>query len=326
MDAKTRVPRGVSTGGQFVERERDEATISLSPMSSGAPSAPRKSTDVITPRDAIALAARFAAAQAGKYLITGRADLEDIAQSALLSVWNSAHRGKVDGLTGGLISNAVGHAVTRAVMERTGVTRHEDGQARTKLRKQLDDFVHANSREPTETEVDRMAEKIRDTWSDPRHKPRVGFHQGAAPQSLEDPETAKEAAVIPAPVEPERDSIEDLANQMDFGLADKKRARLRLWNAIARTEGLPPVKRTGKHRTARVMRKAIDAVGGLDYVVQQYRRTGQLTPTAEAMFEPFDVFDEHSRRLVADYFASRRPLAEKLWEAAADSARNPGIY
>jgi DNA-directed RNA polymerase specialized sigma24 family protein len=313
MTAAVRTAAGIPEGGQFAVRARTESDVFLDAGTA---------TDIVGPQSAIDLAYRFAAQQAARHLIRNRHDVEDISQVALISVLTSRKNGRVTGLTGGLIANAVTHAVAAAVAARTNVTRHEDARARTKMRTVVETFTQERGREPNTAELESIADGVRNNWHDPRHKPRKNFHEQIRTESLEgNPLHVAAAESTPARNVVESTELDMLADQLDGGEVDRKVARLQLWKAISATENLPTTRLVAR-RIDGAARKAMLAAGGIAFVANQYRKTGKLDAHTAALFEPFNIKTETDRQQVADYFASRGPIATKLWEAADDAARS----
>lgn len=311
MTAQRRVSAGVPTGGQFARHDRDADTVTL---------ANATATSTLTPADALR-AAQLQARIHGGRLVISALDREDIAQDALVSVITSRANDRVHGLSPGLITNAVRHAVAAAVMQRTATLRHEDAKAMKLYRHQEELLTQSLGREPDGGELDSLAAHIRDTWPNPRHKPRVGFHR--PPKVVPYAGAIRtEANSIAVPPEAETSELDDFADRVESGAISVAEAKRRLWDAVARAEALPFTRQQRRSATeTRTLRRKLLAGGGAAKVAADYVITGQLTEQTMRLLEPFDVAPAERERIaaLAGHLASRGSIAQRLWDAALES-------
>lgn len=308
MAKQARQPAGIPVGGRFAPHERDADTVTLA-----APTA----TTVIDPRQALRIAAEHVGAHAKRYLFTSD-DRDDIAQSAVLSVLTSRGNHRVTGLTPGLITNAVKHAAAAAIHERTHITRHEDARAMTQYNTRLDALTQQLGREPSRAERRVIAEQIRAGWKDPRHKPRVNFHE--QPHVVAYDTHRSEAESIPSPAAPDRTELDDLADRVESGELDTAIARRRLWNTLAKAEALPLVGAVTAEHATHVRRKVL-AGGGVAQMAQRML-AGNLDPAdIVRLMAPFHIDSPDDARSVAEHLVARDRVAQRLWDAALDAAQ-----
>lgn len=311
MVLQARVPAGIPTGGRFAAHDRDADTVTLD-----APAEPITATTIVDPGAALRIAAEHARSHARRYLFSAE-DRDDIAQTAILSVLTSRNNRRVTGLTPGLITNAVSHAVSATIMDRTHVTRHEDARAMTKFNERLEALTQQLGREPTRAEQRHIAESIRAGWKDPRHRPRIDFH--SQPEIDDIDQHRGEVESIPSPAEPERDERDELADLVESGAVDKELARRRLWNTVARAEGLPLVGRTSPAE-AKGLRRKVVAAGGVSDMARRLL-AGELPPAdVLRLMAPFHIDSADDARAIAEHLVARDKLAQRLWDSALDAA------
>lgn len=316
--ARLRVATGVPTGGEFASRDRAEASIGLTeptPVTARTP---------LEPHAALRFAEQVIAGKATRYRIYDNSVRDDIAQTALLSVLTSLNNKRVDGLTGGLIANAVNHAMAAAVAERTGVKRPEDIKALKMLDARIEQLTQELGREPTHQERDEIARQIREKWEDPRHRPLKGYQSRV---QLEDVDESDDALQVTATDNSETDGDDDdsydlrqLDAELDAGAISKEDATLRLWCAVARTEGLPPVQRRIDRSIVARNSRAIRRAGGAHIIAEHYLATGIRTKELEGILHLFDIRNDNDVDNIAELLASRGPAAEHLWKSAALAA------
>lgn len=311
MTAQRRVSAGVPTGGQFASRDRDADTVTL---------AHATATSTLSPADALRAARLQARNHAGR-LVISTFDREDIAQDALLSVITSRANERVHGLSPGLITNAVRHAVAAAVMQRTATLRHEDAKAMKQFRHQEEQLAQSLGREPGVRELDDLADRIRDTWPNPRHKPRAHFHRppNVVPYAGA---VRTEANSIATPPDVEPTELDEFADRVESGAIAVAEAKRRLWDAVARAEALPFTRRQIRSAASvRTLRRKLLAGGGAAKIAADYVLNGQLTEQTMQLLEPFDVAPADRDRIAAltSHLASRGRIAQRLWDAALDA-------
>lgn len=274
-------------------------------------------------------AQNVAAGKAARFRIYDSSSYDDIAQDALLSVLTSLSRDSVDGLTGGLIANAVAHAMTTAISERTGVHRPENVKALKMLEAQVEAFTHEHGREPSSRERNELARQIRENWPDPRHRPLVGYQARVIHEVLQQSRDALQVrgGVDPADEHDGAGHLKQLDEDVAAGLVTKELARMRLWNAVAKAEGLPLVSRQLPAGTT-VMKcvRAVTAGGGAFVVAKGYMETEVRTPHVDALLALFDIRCRQDAIDIARMLVSRGGVAELLWKSATMAASRPGTW
>lgn len=319
--SQPRVAAGVPTGGEFTDHDRAEDSVSLA--------APERITarTPLDPKAALQFAEQVIAGKATRFRIYDQSTRDDIAQDSVLSVLTTMSNGRADGLTGGLLANAVKHAMTTAISERTGVHRNEDVRALRMLDAQIEAFTHEQGREPTSRERNELARQIRDSWPDPRHRPLKGYQarviQEVIHQSLDAQQLA--GGVDPADECDDAYALRQLDDDVAFGRVSKDQAMLRLWNVVAKEEGAAVARRRLPPGTnVRKYKRTITAAGGPLEIARRYVLTGEYTPEVEAMLYPFDVLDRRQALDVARLLASRGSAAVLLWKSAALVSEHAG--
>lgn len=323
MITQVRVGAGVPAGGQYASHDRAEASIAL------AEPEPANARTPLDPKVAMRFAHQVAAGKAARFMIYDNETLDDITQNAVLSVLGSMSRDRVNGLTGGLIANAVHHAISAAISERTGVHRPEDVKALRLLEAQVEAFTHEHGREPSAHERDELAQRIRDAWPDPRHRPLRGYQARVIHEVLAQSRDAQNLAggVDPAEEHDGSEALRELEEELNTGYISKDLARLRLWNAIAKAEGLPLINRRLPPGTnASKCIRAVTAAGGPLAVAKQYVSNGEITPQVEALLYPFDIRSRDDAIDIARLLVSRGNAALMLWKAATNAAAHPKVY
>ncbi|WP_439564934.1 hypothetical protein [Microcella sp.] len=119
---------------------------------------------------------------------------------------------------------------------------------------------------------------------------------------------------------------DDLADHVDAKKIGTRRERVRLWNSVAKNEGLSFTTSAGLPHSASFMREEIAAAGGVVHLSDQYYYSGVLTESSRLMFEAFDIVHDGDARDIADFFVRNADNAETLWNAALEAADNRHIY
>jgi uncharacterized protein YbaA (DUF1428 family) len=308
--------KGTSTfGGRYASHDRTESSVSLRPDLAEA-----TSEEPLNGAEALSVA-RVLARHALRRSKLGSHLVDDIAQDSLTSVINSRTRGTVGALTPGLIANATRQAVSHHLSTINGV-RHEEFKARQKLDGQVDDLSQELGRGLTDAEIDVMAERIRDTWHDPRHKPAVGFQKKFTEVDLDGEGSEAYDMVAPQFRSAGGERSHRLADDIESGAVDKTQARRGAWNAIAGDLGLPEV--TAGSITESRARKYVavigDRVNGALDVATDFLDGVAEHNAAEALFAPFGYVDGHERNAIAHTLVTRPQFAHRLWRSALDGA------
>lgn len=272
---------------------------------------------------ALRFAERLVAGQADGLHLYRESTREDITQDAVLSALTSVSNNRADGLTEGLIANAVSHAMSAAFSEETGVRRTEGVNALRMLDERVEVFVHEQGREPTMRERNELARQIRDNWPDPRHRPLNGYQarviQGPRHQTRD--ARLETGGVDPAEVIDDGEDLRHLLDMVEEGSLTKEVARLRLWNAVARQEGVPLINRRLPAATNAAQNiRAVSAAGGPLAIAQRFIQTEELTPEVEALLYPFDIRLSRDALDIARLLVSRGSAGGVLWQAATFAA------
>jgi hypothetical protein len=319
---QARISAGVPAGGRFDVKKRNEADIVLdhyvNPELNGA-------RTLIGSRAAIECAVLHAQSRNSKTPLR-MLPWEDIAQEALTSVRTSVKNGRAEGFTPGLISAAVSQKVAAAINTKEQI-RHEDAKATQMLREAVDIEQEMLGRTLTSREVIDLADRIRDTWENRRHRPQKQFYRRFIEISID---RVSENEILKTSIRAqaiqhvdERNSGSKLAYEVESGAVNKAEARVLAWNALADIWDVPRVSRTQTAQQAKTGQKVIQFNGGLSKVVNTYLADRVLTPEARAVFAPFGTPNDEGRQAIANELAARPSVAERLWRSAADGSIAP---
>lgn len=316
---RKRVAAGVRTGGRFAPQRRDESDLRLSPF---APDAEGISRALVTPAAAIEYANLHAKNRNNRTPLR-MLPWEDIAQEALTSVRTSVKNGRAAGFTPGLISAAVSQKVAAAINTKEQI-RHEDAKASQMLRQAVDIEQEMLGRDLTSREITGLADRIRDSWEIPSHRPKKEFHRRFIEIPLDRMfgsdilETSMRAHA--APHVDERSPASKLASDVESGTVTKAAGRALAWNALADIWDVPRVSQTQTAQQVKTGQKVIEFNGGLTTVVNTYLTDRVLTPEAQAVFAPFGTPNSEGRRAIANELSARPLVAERLWRSASEGS------
>jgi len=313
------VQAGVPTGGRFAAQKRDESEVRLvaGELINGR--------TIVDPRAAIEYAimyAKFKDRKSPHHSLPW----EDIAQEALASVRTTIRNGRADGFTPGLISVAVSQMTSASINTKEKI-RHEDAKASQMLREAVDIEEEMLGRNLTNREVIGLADRIRDTWVNPRHRPQREFYRRFMEvpiDSLLDSSILENALhSLAGQHVDERNSASELATDIESGHIAKSAGRARAWDALAGIWDVPRVSQTQSKEDAKTGQKVVEFNGGVSAVINAYRVDRVLTPEARAVFAPFGKPDGEGRRAIANELAVRPSVAERLWRSASDGSIAP---
>lgn len=309
---RSRVKRGVFGAGRFMTEEGHDSEVGLN-------------RDVLqtatarTPLDgpeALVVARYHANIYTGRYRLRGVA--EDIAQTAILSVQETIanKKNKTKDMTPGLLTAAAKNAALAEMTRRNGLKRHEDVKAREMLDAETSFIEAVDHREATPDEINEIAERIRNEWHDPRHRPTVGF-QHLHPVGLfgDTPEEALDQPV--AGGAPDGRSEADLvADQVETGNVVGAEAVGRAWNALAREWGVPSVKpgTLTPDAAAYAAHNITDARQVAQRVLDGRAHPGE----AAALLAPFGNLDEKAARRAIEGLATTN--AGRFWTKVLEYA------
>jgi hypothetical protein len=320
-----RQPKGTTAGGQFSVRSRGENPLELLDSYSHAGPTPRT---ILTAADAARVAMQYArSATVGSDLgyDDGPYSEDDIAQDSLLSLLVSVRNKTIPGLTSGLIAVAVRNSVAAARGKQNG-TRHEDRAGQREFAIELLTEEESLGRELDSTEIDELAARVRDTWPNSTHRPRLGFHQPMRQTvSLSEPGVSIEAGNIIS-AEPARDEYqrpEFLLDLLQDGAISRTAAQRLAWNSLAAEWDVPEATHGSVSGTAsRRARRFVTAhPGGVSEIARRYLIDGIITPAANALFSPFTEStggtSPLSRKVICDALTTNRRTADRMWLSAS---------
>jgi hypothetical protein len=314
---RTRQHAGIPTGGQFAERNRSSGSVTLNRVD---PVPKATATTALSGAEAIAVA-RMMAGRAGRQL--NKQDLEDVAQDAITSILTSVKHGTVVSLTPGLITAAIRNSVVHRQLVNSGL-RHEDASAIKKLESRVTISEQDLGRHLSEADLDALAQNIRETWKDQRHKPSAGFHRRITVLEMAG-DVEDEALRIPADEQHnmERTTAGDLASQVENGDLSTANAKRKLWNALATDWDVPQAEGNIRPAEAERIKAAMRLGGGVAEALDTYW-AGMSSTATSALFAPFGEINAESRVRVFTVLAARPAFADRIWEAALASATRPG--
>ena len=307
--AQLRRGRGIPEGGEFASHLRTEDDVELQTMGEAT-----TSRTLLSDSEALLFsrrAVKYWGWKNGAYL----SDRDDIAQDAIVSVLSSRSNGAVVGLTPGLISSAAGHAAAKSINTKR-VMRAEEARADALLRGQIVDIERAQRRHLSNREIDNMAKIIRDTWPDQRHRPTEGFHRPVERVSFDSDEGQEISEFLAATDSEPATAARELADSVDAGEIDKSTARRRAWNAMSVDSGIPQAAPIADAKSARLAQRNVRDAGGALAVAGAWN-DGVRNAGTDALFAPFLVSDDESRKAVVDHLLSRPQVADRLWAATA---------
>jgi hypothetical protein len=244
------------------------------------------------------------------------ADIEDATSEALLSLNDYVRKGSSVGR--GLIQI---RAVTVTSQFVDGPLRHESKKGIKVLSERVDSRESKIGRLLTDREIDTMAEAVRESWPDARHRPVAAFHR-----------EAEQRTGIPA----EHADLVEMENrgQVVPGVEDSPRSWLRasLEEALDQTKGsgqqyekyarganLPlPIPRTIQPREADAI--VGDYMGEITQLADGFIYGENTDRENQALFAPFGELSYSERSDIAEAFAAQPDYADRLWVSAVVAA------
>ena len=316
-------PRGA--GGRWTTRPPGTPTTALDQEPG------RTTARTISGRDLIKVVTAMVGRQQAR-IPAGSQEFDDIVQNACLQV----------GATYGF--DRIPLAPVRQVVETT-ISRSQghtnlgstDRRAMKALAALREDREEQLGRTLTSRELEDLAQEVRDTWPDPRHRPSTTLLQrarlaragriyrddgtiieGVSPWQDTDPHSAAPGTAVGA--------AEEAVNTRS-----PHRARRRVWDALAElreAEGSSRVPRvlapTHSPRAAAWCRTTIDDYpGGVMGAVDRWGQAVEDEGTI-ALFAPFGDLDEDGRDAVCRMLSAHPDLADDLWDAALTSSTRRG--
>ncbi|RZT66497.1 hypothetical protein EV140_0037 [Microcella alkaliphila] len=172
-------------------------------------------------------------------------------------------------------------------------------------------------------ERNELALQIRDNWPDPRHRPHNAYQARVIQEARHQSRDAhlETGGVDPAELIDDGEDLRHLIEMVEDGSVTKEVVRLRLWNAVARQEGVPLINRrlpAGTDATKNI--RAVSAAGGPLAIARRFVLTEELTPEVEALLYPFHIRLSRDALDIARLLVSRGSAGEVLWQAATFAA------
>lgn len=242
-------------------------------------------------------------------------DTEDIIQETVMSALHTRKRqGKP--ITGGYV-----RTIAKALVSRRMDThkRHEDSKAFAMLKAEIEFIESVEGRHLTKAEIDEIADRIREDWHDPRHKPSKGFQN--APQVLSsDAMGAAFAALQPAAANaaPEGSkAAHDLVDAFEENEIDGETLRLKAWNSLIEDTGAPAVYENVN--SASVAQSARTTIGKrAEKIAARWEDGAATEEETKALFAPFGRLTRDQQSAVARTISERPKFGQVLWESALD--------
>jgi hypothetical protein len=327
---KNRVPKGISTGGQFAATAHAEPTLSL---------AAGRLEEFTDAEEFVNIAYSSAKHWQRRYNQQDKSivvDEDDIAQETMLRTLEALHRGnKITDFK--QFVNSTGANVTVRATET--VFRAEDRKAYRVYEDQRAVIENEIGRPMTPRERKALEQKVRDEWHDPRHKPSKDFMIARTfDRSLDAPHTADgghgaETTIGSRLVNPEQSghyikpgSYMDRAHHAmdETGAAHKAEMKRLAWNALAEDTGIPmsnpgslSQRQVTKHRG--IMDNHKNRVLG----ACKAWSVGNDGEATEALFAPFGELGFEEQEKVVDALERFGPdRAQIMWESAMSIANN----
>lgn len=310
LTVQTRQPKGIPSGGEFAGHDRAESDVALV----GAPAKNWKTDRSLTDREILDQAIMLARSAGNKAGLSEQ-DIEDVAQETAYSVLKTRQNNPDAPISGGLLRVASKALVSRLVDNHL---RHEDSKALTMWKRQAADREQELGRHLTATELDALADSIRDAWHNPRHKPRIGFQHEVRFASTEFM-GAKFSEGFASP-EQNVDSrrLREMADAVEDKMIDPKTVRLRVWNILSVDSGAPLARQDLlSTRQADAVKKN---VGNAVETANAFLRGEANETQTEALFAPFGTTTPGQRLHAARVIAARPSVGDKLWRSAVDYA------
>ncbi|MDA8317664.1 MAG: hypothetical protein M0010_21245 [Actinomycetota bacterium] len=309
------------TGGQFAPASRPEATgIQLS------------EDRALSDEAVLAEATRWGQRYARRY---GVEVAEVIGEAAVRFYEQRARRAS----TTAPAVNEAGYLNTLArsiALEAIGADRSYVRQAWRRYQTRCDERMQELGRELSSAEEDELAASIV-AAQEPRRRAPADFHRTRRVRSIDAPVHRPGSHDDPRSLDETlagADDTEQLATAEVHRLGavgeaaewlatsgDHAGARRLAWDALAELAGAPSVKASSvTERRAASARRAVRGAGGAGAVAAAYTRGLAEPEQADALFAPYGPISDEQRDAVADVLASRRHLADELWDMALRAA------
>ncbi|WP_167047522.1 hypothetical protein [Salinibacterium sp. ZJ454] len=273
--------------------------------------------DSLSPQDARALAYGSALNRIGRSGLNSR-DADDIAQEAIFDLLKHPPKNGSPAFTPGLVVTSVKNKLAMALNERNNI-RPEDARARRDL---IDVVVSEESilgRALVRREVDDIAQRIRDNWHDPRHRPTENFHRDRSHLSIDDETTG--VMELPGTTQPVREPV-GMLYLLESGRINRAAAKRAVWNEVAAGfEVLPVTPQSISDTEARRARAELDARGGAAAAASNWLAGAEPAGT---LFTPWTDISEDAAHDIAVFLISRPNIAAAMWRSALETAAGVG--
>ena len=329
--ARSRVPAGVRSGGQFADEARAESGVVLADPLAG------RDADLVERAGAdngaaLARSALLSAQHTVRVRNLRYVSADDLAQDTITRV--------LEARANAIAGERAPHPATEAYVQQIaggfgaiaarGALRAEEHKAIGIFTRRVSEKEAEMHRALTGKERDAIAEDIRATWPDQRHKPSKDFVQFAAMKTWSLDQTSGWGhrtlgdEVSERISQREIESVDpDSGYQRTMELVEsgqRSAARRQVWDALAELNGVPRVTaRVGRSKALSV-RMVITEAGGVSEVVRRWAQTGEDTPASDALFAPFGSVDVDGKDAIADMLSRNRDRAEDLFSAALQAA------
>ena len=298
---------------------------------SGAPAAALEEPEkfkTISGQDLIKVVSAMVGRQQGRIRISGEDRFDDIVQNACLEICKTYGTDRIPlapirQVVSTTISKAQGHA-------NLGSTDRRAMRAFADLREDREEKL---GRPLSQREENALAQEVRATWPDKRHRPSTNFLQRA--RLARTGKIYREDGSIVEGINPwESSESHSAAPNTAVGQAEEainarktRLARRRAWDALAElreAEGNERVPRvlapTHSSQAAAWCRATLDDYpGGVMGAVDRWNQAQEDEGTI-ALFAPFGDVDEDGRDSVCRMLSTHPELADDLWDSALTSS------
>ncbi|WP_191413598.1 hypothetical protein [Salinibacterium sp. ZJ450] len=311
---KDRIGVPTGNGGRWANKPHSEASEDL--LARDRTASPDHD-DSLSPQDARALAYQSALNQVAWSGLNSR-DADDIAQEAIFDLLKHPPKSGSHAFTPGLIITSVKNKLAMALNERNNI-RPEEARARRDLADVVVGEEGLLGRALISREVDEIAQRIRDSWHDPRHRPSENFHRDRSHISIDD--EAAGISELPGARKLIREPM-GLLDLLESGAIGRPAAKRQVWNEVAAGFGVLPVKpRSIRDAEARNARAEIDERGGVAAAAAKWLDGREV---AGKLFAPWIRVSEETARDIAVFLTTRPLIAEPMWRSALDTANGAG--
>ena len=294
---QTRVPAGVTSGGQFAADRRSASTVTLDPTATvGAPD--RDDGEVRRVMEQARSAARFASHRTGQ-------DSDDLAGDAILAMVESNSRGRPwAAMTRGEINTIVPRIAYRKL---SGLNSGEDFEGYRRFRAEIARIEQSENRIVGDAEAERIADRVRMSMP-PKRRPKFGYHRPSRDRTdvrLDAQPTDLHPGVDVDFLSAADDSDDVEQSAFAYRLAEIEQIRQQegRWAAMTMLRPAPlPQPNLLSEQQATSLRRQVTRMGGARAVAMAWRE-GRASPhAAAAYFAAFGDIDDTEKDQVAETF------------------------